>query len=112
MSLSSEFLGKQKEILLKKRKRIQDEINRLRKEDPFVQEYEEDGFRNIDEEDAQEQAGHDDVVAAIATLEEDLKQVEKALKRIEEGTYGYDENTGEPIPIDRLEAYPEATTNV
>ena len=77
-----------------------------------MQEYEEDGFRNIDEEDAQEQAGHDDVVAAIATLEEDLKQVEKALKRIEEGTYGYDENTGEPIPIDRLEAYPEATTNV
>ncbi len=110
MPLSKEFLEKQKRILLKKRSELQEEIDRLKKEDPFIQEFESDGFRNIDEEDAQEQAGHDDVQGAISVLEEDLKQVEKALEKIDNGTYGYDETTGEPIPIERLKIYPEATT--
>jgi DnaK suppressor protein len=37
-----------------------------------------------------------------------LKEVEKALGRIKDGTYGYCESTGEPIGFKRLEAYPTA----
>jgi RNA polymerase-binding protein DksA len=41
-----------------------------------------------------------------------LEQIERALQRIEEGTYGISEVSGKPIPIERLEAVPYATTLV
>jgi DnaK suppressor protein len=42
----------------------------------------------------------------------ELEQIEKALVRIEQGTYGLSEVSGKPIPIERLEALPYATTLV
>jgi DnaK suppressor protein len=44
--------------------------------------------------------------------QETLARIERALQRIEEGTYGISEVSGKPIPIDRLEAVPYATTLV
>jgi DnaK suppressor protein len=41
-----------------------------------------------------------------------LAQVERALQRMEEGTYGVSEVSGNPIPLERLEAMPWATTTV
>jgi len=41
-----------------------------------------------------------------------LKQVEKALERIDNGTYGLSEVSGKPIPIERLQALPWATNLV
>jgi DnaK suppressor protein len=38
-----------------------------------------------------------------------LAQVNRALARIDEGTYGVSEVSGKPIPIQRLEAVPYAT---
>jgi DnaK suppressor protein len=38
-----------------------------------------------------------------------LAQVERALKKIDDGTYGFSDVSGDPIPIERLEALPEAT---
>ena len=48
-----------------------------------------------------------------ADLDRDtLEQIDRALQRIEGGTYGVSEVSGKPIPIDRLEAVPYATTLV
>jgi DnaK suppressor protein len=41
-----------------------------------------------------------------------LKKVEKSLRMIDEGTYGYCEETGEPIGIPRLLARPTATLSL
>jgi len=41
-----------------------------------------------------------------------LARIDRALQRIEEGTYGISEVSGKPIPIERLEAVPYATTLV
>jgi len=41
-----------------------------------------------------------------------ISKIESALKSIEEGTYGYCEETGEPIALKRLEARPIATLSV
>jgi len=46
----------------------------------------------------------------LEDLKGQLREVEDALKRIEEGTYGICEKTGKPIPVERLEAYPAART--
>ena len=41
-----------------------------------------------------------------------LARVERALKKIDEGTYGYSDLSGQRIPDDRLEAMPDATTTL
>jgi len=51
-------------------------------------------------------------LSILEGLETELAEVEAALKRLDDGTYGVDEVTGEPIDPARLEAVPEARTNV
>ena len=41
-----------------------------------------------------------------------INKIESALRRIEEGSYGYCDETGEPIGIKRLEARPVATLSL
>jgi len=43
---------------------------------------------------------------------EELARINRALERLEQGTYGLSEVSGKPIPIERLEALPYATTLV
>jgi DnaK suppressor protein len=56
-----------------------------------------------------------DIAIALRTRDRErklLSKIDAALRRIEEGTYGYCEETGEPISIRRLEARPIATLSV
>jgi DnaK suppressor protein len=39
---------------------------------------------------------------------ERLQRIDRALKKIDEGTYGLSDQSGKPIPRERLEALPEA----
>lgn len=41
-----------------------------------------------------------------------ISKIDEALTRIDDGTYGYCEETGEPISIKRLEARPIATLSI
>ena len=41
-----------------------------------------------------------------------IKKIDAALKRIEDGSYGYCEETGEPISLKRLQARPIATLSL
>jgi DnaK suppressor protein len=41
-----------------------------------------------------------------------ISKIDEALRRIEEGNYGYCEETGEPIGLQRLEARPIATLSL
>ena len=41
-----------------------------------------------------------------------LHKIDAAIARIDDGTYGYCEETGEPISLRRLEARPIATLSV
>jgi DnaK suppressor protein len=41
-----------------------------------------------------------------------IAKIDEALRRIEEGTYGYCEETGEPIALSRLDARPIATLSL
>jgi DnaK suppressor protein len=51
-------------------------------------------------------------IDANADDRETLAKIDAALRRMEEGTYGLSEVSGKPIPIERLEAVPYATTLV
>ncbi len=41
-----------------------------------------------------------------------ISKIEAAIRRIDEGTYGYCDDTGEPIGLRRLEARPTATLSL
>lgn len=41
-----------------------------------------------------------------------ISKIDEALKRIEDGAYGYCEETGEPIGVDRLDVRPVATLSI
>ncbi len=41
-----------------------------------------------------------------------ISKIDAALRRIEDGTYGYCDETGEPISLKRLEARPTATLSL
>lgn len=41
-----------------------------------------------------------------------IAKIDEALQRIDDGTYGYCEETGEPISLKRLEARPIATLSI
>ncbi len=51
-------------------------------------------------------------LSILEGLESDLAEIEAALQRIDEGTWGTDEETGEAIDPARLDAYPAARTNI
>jgi RNA polymerase-binding protein DksA len=101
-----------REALLEERKRVEAAIQNLHDENPGTL-----------AEDAGEETAYDNHLADTATetydreldytLEENseqiLAEIDAALKRIEEGTYGICTNRGEQISEARLEALPWAT---
>ena len=59
--------------------------------------------------------GETEVAVSLSRAEVDhqrLAQVRRALRKLEEGTYGISDLSHEPIPRERLEAIPWATANV
>ena len=56
--------------------------------------------------------GREEAIGKLRFVREELERVERALRRIDEGTYGLSEVSGKPIPHERLEALPTATTLV
>jgi DnaK suppressor protein len=69
-------------------------------------------------DEAGESGEHEEEAQRLAMLEVDenlasrtaarLAHIERALKKIDEGTYGVSDDSGELIPIERLNAVPEA----
>ena len=51
-------------------------------------------------------------LAILEGLEGELAEIEAALQRLDDGTYGIDEQTGQPIDAARLDAFPTARTNI
>ncbi len=71
-----------------------------------------DMMGEIDDNDAADRfEDFEERTGMTATLQARLTDVEAALAKIEAGTYGLCEVSGEPIEKDRLEANPAARTN-
>lgn len=101
-----------RELLLDERKRVVAAIQNLH-----------DGHPGSISDETGDDAVYDNHLADTATetydreldysLEENsehvLAEIDAALKRIEDGTYGICTNRGEQIPVERLEALPWAT---
>lgn len=67
-----------------------------------------DDERSELEETAQRTTEREDRLAVVERERALLVEVERALAKLDAGTYGLAERTGEPIPYERLEAVPWA----
>jgi RNA polymerase-binding transcription factor DksA len=95
-------LAKHRERLLRLGEKLSDEIHQLTSEA-----CEETPTYSMHPADAATDSFDRDLVLGLASFgQEGLYEIEAALKRIEDGTYGVCELTGEPIPWERLEAIP------
>lgn len=74
---------------------------------------EERGDEAQEYEDRAQDSARDEVRQAIHNVDEGrVHGIERALRKIAEGTYGLSDVSGEVIPKDRLEAVPEAIVKV
>jgi DnaK suppressor protein len=110
--LDQEFIARQKQ-------RLQDlkaELERVRdglEEDQRFRAEEEEDFTQHDSGDMSQSLFTREVDATVEQqVERRLESVERALQKIDEGTYGLSDESGEPIPKGRLEAVPEAIRTV
>jgi RNA polymerase-binding transcription factor DksA len=95
---------------------------RLEEEQHALRERMGDTEQQLAEPEQREEGGHDATdeasllygremqVAELRQIQARLTLIERALARIEDGTYGISEISGKPIPIERLEVLPTATT--
>ncbi|HUG25249.1 TraR/DksA family transcriptional regulator [Piscinibacter sp.] len=63
-------------------------------------------------DDAQKTTMQDNDAALFVRNRQRLVAIDRALQKIEEGTYGVSDESGEPIPQARLEAVPESLCTV
>lgn len=115
MALDATLLNELKEKLLAEKSRLEGELARLGTPTGAEGDYETQYAADLGDdpdENATEVEEYVDNVAVEGSLESQLKDVNDALVKMTAGTYGVCEKTGEPIPVDRLQAYPAARTKV
>jgi DnaK suppressor protein len=110
--LDKEFVEKQRERLEELRAELTGVVRGL-EEDQRSQAEDEEDFTEHDSGDMSQSLFDREMDATLEqTIESRLQYVERALQKVEEGTYGICDDTGEPIPRGRLEAMPEAIYTV
>jgi RNA polymerase-binding transcription factor len=110
--LDENFIAKQKERLQSLREELL-RITRAAEEDERTRTEQDADFTEHDAGDMSRDIFDREVDATIVEqVEQRLAIVERAMQKIEEGTYGLSDVSGEPIPRGRLEAVPEAIRTV
>jgi DnaK suppressor protein len=111
-TLDQEFVESQRQRLVD----LRDELSRVR--DGLDEDQEElegggDDFTETDSGDMSQSIFDREMDASVGEqIERRLKDVDRALQKIEEGTYGICDDTEEEIPRGRLEVVPEAVRTV
>ena len=110
--LNQEFIEHQRQRLQEMKAELERMVRGLEEDQQFRAEEEED-FTQHDSGDMSQSLFTRELDATVEqTMEKRLEVVERALQKVEEGTYGICDDTGEAIPKGRLEAVPEAIYTV
>ncbi len=109
--LSQEVLRELKAALEEKKADLEKSLQILGSEDSFSDPDRTQG-NSEDADEASEETSHLENDLNEQNAEDTLILVEKALAKMETGEYGICEVSGEPIPLERLRAFPEAPTTV
>ena len=113
--MKEDILEKIKKDLLARKEQIEKELGSFAKEDKFVKDNyrsEFPDFGDKEDENAEEIAQYTDNLSIEYSLESTLRDINKALDRIENGTYGKCAYCGQEIAEERLLARPTSNACV
>jgi RNA polymerase-binding protein DksA len=99
--------------LLAEKSRLEKTLSPTEEKGSGVDKEYETKFPEVDrdeEENADEMEMYGSTLAADTIMKSELEKIEKALIAMESGTYGFCANCQKEIPIERLQAYPQADT--
>jgi len=105
--LDQAFLGRQKHKLTQLRQQIL-QVRRGQESEQASANAQTSGQAHEYEDDAQKLTSLELQGNLSAADDDRLSNIERALQKIEDGTYGLSDASGAQIPIERLEAAPEA----
>jgi len=107
MDLNSDQANEARARLIAERERLEKVLHELEAD------YRDSGGISILSGDSGADSTHADASLGLQSdAKHQIGEVDAALGRVEAGTYGIDEETGEPIDPARLEVVPAARTNV
>ncbi|MFL9957132.1 TraR/DksA family transcriptional regulator [Paraburkholderia nemoris] len=110
-TLSDEFIAQQRKRLLALRQELLGgEENTIA--DERTDEEQHGGEAHEFEDEAQSMAQNEVNQALHDVNDQRISDIERALQKIDEGTYGLSDESGDPIPKARLEVAPEAILTV
>ncbi|WP_225032640.1 TraR/DksA family transcriptional regulator [Paraburkholderia sp. XV] len=111
VTLSKEFLARQQSRLVALRATLLGrEESTIANE---VSDQEQHGSEAEEFEDAAQAMAQKEINQGLRNANDQrISDIERALQKIEDGTYGISDESGEPIPLGRLEAVPEAVLTV
>lgn len=108
LNFPSDVLNTLRQQLETEKKKGSAHIKELSKQDPFA-----DPDRTNDnaasDAEASEESGHERVSALIGELKNQQKEIDAALERLQDGTYGACTNCHKLIDLERLRILPTAT---
>jgi DnaK suppressor protein len=109
--LDAAFLEQQRQYLLRLRAELRTSARTRETDETVIEAAAANSAREFEDEaqklDALELDGN-----LVARETKRLERVDRALEKIDNGTYGLSEVSGQPIPRERLEAAPEAVCTV
>ena len=111
-NFSPEFFKEIKKILLQRKDKIKNQLQSFAEKDPRQEDnYNSDfpQFGDKEDENAAEVAAFEGNLSLEETLEQSLEMINRALKKIEDKTFGLCEKCGAPINQERLKIMPTAT---
>lgn len=113
ISQSPEFLKEMEKVLLDEKGRLESALDRITgRKGGKDNEAAYPDYGEGEDENAMEVAEFSSNLSLEGEIEKGLRDVEAALKRLHEGTYGIDKYTNELISEDRLRARPTSNTSV
>lgn len=108
VSFPNEVLEQLRVHLEEEKKKLAAQIDELSAQDPFT-----NSDRGMDkassDTEASDESGHDRFAAMVDETKAKLAEIDGALARIADGTYGYCTVCGDMIDTDRLSIIPTAT---
>ncbi|MFH1508685.1 MAG: TraR/DksA C4-type zinc finger protein [bacterium] len=109
--LSADFISEMKQKLEEEKLKLEGQLESFAKKDKHEESDYDTSFPeygSTEEDNAAEVASYDSSLSVEHNLESHLADVNGALKRIEDDTYGICLKTGKPISENRLRALPSA----
>lgn len=110
--LDAAFRATRKEQLEEQKVSLETELSRIAKKDPVGEDYHArvEHVGRADDENVVEEVQYESARSVEQSLELHLREVNAALRRLQEGTYGMCAVCRSPIDRERLQALPSAAT--